>query len=234
PPTHRPHSLAPDSPPCYNAVMHANDEASLLPRAFYARETLALSRDLLGRRLVRCLDGERVAGIIVETEAYCGAEDEACHAFRGRTARTEVMFGSPGHAYVYFIYGRYYCFNIVAESEGVAGAVLVRAVRPTEGLATMRRARPDRPDLELTNGPAKLCLAMDVGRSCNAWDLCRGEALWLEAGEPVPDERVRVGPRIGLNVGEFARTRPWRFAIAADPWVSRPAPVGRAAAEALP
>ena len=194
-----------------------------LPRSFYARPTLDLSRDLLGRRLVRYVRGERLAGVVVETEAYCGVDDEGCHAFRGRTARTDVMFGAPGHAYVYFIYGRYYCFNVVAESDGVAGAVLVRALRPSEGLEAMRVARPGRPDLELTNGPAKLCVAMAIGRPLNGWDLCRGGELWLEEGEPVPDVQVRVGPRVGLNVGEYARARPWRFAIAADPWVSRPA-----------
>lgn len=195
-----------------------------LPRSFYAQDTLSLSRDLLGRVLVRELAGQRLAGVIVETEAYCGVTDEGCHAFRGRTARTEVMFGEPGHAYVYFIYGRYYCFNVVAESDGVAGAVLVRALRPVAGLEAMRLQRPGHRDLDLTNGPAKLCLALAIGRGANGWDLCRGESLWLEAGQPVADAEVRVGPRVGLNVGELARNRPWRFTIAADPWVSRPSP----------
>ena len=196
----------------------------MLTREFYARDTLTLSRDLLGRLLVRQIGGERLAGAIVETEAYCGEADEGCHAYRGRTGRTAVMFGEPGHAYVYFIYGRYYCLNVVAEREGVAGAVLIRAVRPLEGLSEMRRRRPERPDAELTNGPAKLCLALDIGRRHNGWDLCAGTELWLEAGAPLPDEAVRTGPRVGLNVGEFARTRPWRFAIANDPYVSKPPP----------
>jgi len=195
-----------------------------LSRSFYSDDTIAVARALLGMHLVRSLGDARVSGAIVETEAYCGTSDEGCHAYRGRTARTAVMFGPPGHAYVYFIYGRYYCFNIVAHREGEVGAVLVRALQPLEGLEVMRARRPGHPDQELTNGPAKLCLALDIGREFNGWDLCAGEKLWLERGEPVPDEQVRVGPRVGLQVGEYARTRPWRFAVAANPWVSRPAP----------
>ncbi|MGQ9555443.1 MAG: DNA-3-methyladenine glycosylase [Anaerolineae bacterium] len=195
-----------------------------LSRSFYTDDTLAVARALLGMRLVRSLDGARVSGIIVETEAYCGTSDEGCHAYRGRTARTAVMFGPPGHAYIYFIYGRYYCFNVVAHREGEVGAVLVRALQPLEGLEVMRARRPGHPDRRLTNGPAKLCLALGIGRELNGWDLCAGEKLWLEEGEPVPDAQVRVGPRVGLKVGEYARTRPWRFAVAANPWVSQPAP----------
>jgi len=198
---------------------------SLLPREFYDRPTLDLTRELLGMTLVRESEGQRLAGCIVETEAYHGAADEGSHAFRGPTERTAVMFGPSGHAYVYFIYGRYYCLNIVAETEGVPGAALVRGLRPLAGLEAMRRRRPERPDVELTNGPAKLCLALDIGGRHNGWDLCRGERLWLEAGERVPDEQVVVGPRVGLNVGDWARSRPWRYAVAGDPWVSRPPPV---------
>jgi len=197
---------------------------SRLPRQFYARLTLDLTRELLGMTLVRESEGQRLVGCIVETEAYHGAVDEGSHAFRGPTERTAVMFGRSGHAYIYFTYGRYYCFNIVAETEGVPGAVLVRGLRPLAGLDAMRRRRPGRPDVELTNGPAKLCLALDIGRRHNGWDLCRGERLWLEAGERVPDEQVVVGARVGLNVGDWARSRPWRYAVAGDPWVSSPPP----------
>jgi DNA-3-methyladenine glycosylase len=197
--------------------------SGIIPRSFYARDTRAVARDLLGRLLVRQVGGLRLSGTIVETEAYLGEEDEGSHAYRGLTARNRVMFGAPGHAYVYLIYGMHYCLNAVAETEGVAGAVLIRALHPREGLEEMRRRR-GRPDLELTNGPAKLCQALGIDGTLNGADLCSGEELWLEWGEPVPDAEVAVGPRVGLNVSEEARLAPWRFAVANDPWVSRPRP----------
>ncbi|NPV08023.1 MAG: DNA-3-methyladenine glycosylase [Anaerolineae bacterium] len=197
--------------------------SAVLPRSFYARDTVRVARELLGMVLVRDLGGLRVSGVIVETEAYCGERDEGSHAYRGLTPRTRVMFGPPGQAYVYLIYGMHYCLNTVTESEGAAGAVLVRAIHPLEGLDEMRRRR-GRPDPELTNGPAKLCQALGIDGALNGADLCIGRELWLERGAPVADSQVAVGPRVGLNVSEEARALPWRFAVAHDPWVSRPRP----------
>ena len=201
--------------------------AVILPRSFCARDTALVARELLGKSLVRLYQGRRLSGTIVETEAYCGVGDEGCHAHRGLTPRTAVMFGPPGHAYVYFIYGMHHCFNVVCEEAGVAGAVLVRAVHPLEGLELMRCLRRGRPDRELTNGPAKLCAALAIDGSLNGADLCSGEELWLEDGPPVPDGAVAVGERVGLNVGQEARSQPWRFAVADDPWVSKPRPTQR-------
>jgi len=194
-----------------------------LPREFYARDTIAVARDLLGRVLVRQIQGERLSGIIVETEAYGGAGDRGSHAWRGPTPRNRAMFGPPGHAYVYRIYGVHCCLNLVAESDGAPGAVLIRSLRPLEGLSEMRRRR-GRPDDELTDGPGKLCQALGIDLAVNGLDLCQGEELWVEAGSPLPEPQVARTARVGLAADEEARERPWRFMVRGDPYVSRPRP----------
>lgn len=185
-----------------------------LPRAFYDRPTAEVAIDLLGRRLV-CLVGDEVrSGLIVETEAYLGPHDLACHAARGRTARTEVMFGPPGHAYVYLIYGMHHCVNAVTEREGHAAAVLIRALEP--GPEVQGR----------TDGPGRLCKALGIDRSHNGLDLTRSEALYVAAGERAagadrPDGEVKSGPRIGVAyAGEWAEA-PLRFWLDGKRWVSR-------------
>lgn len=195
-----------------------------LSRDVLAVDTLAAARGLLGRRLVRMIDGQRLSGLIVETEAYIGEADAACHASRGRTARTEVMYGPPGHAYVYFIYGMYWCLNVVTEREGCPAAVLIRGLEPLEGLEVMRRQRPGRSDLELTNGPGKLCRALGIDRRLNGADLILGDELYLEEGEPLPERSVVASPRIGLKTGEWADTVPWRFHVAGNRYVSHARP----------
>jgi len=182
-----------------------------LKREFFARDTLAVARELLGQRLVRIIEGQRVSGRIVEVEAYIGEEDAACHASAGRTKRTEVMYGPPGYAYVYFIYGMHHCLNVVTEREGFPAAVLIRAIEPEEGLEIMRANRPGRPDTELTNGPAKLCQALRIDRQMNRVDLCTSDELFLEAGGPVPQERVMTTPRVGVRGDEAASKALWRF-----------------------
>ena len=197
---------------------------SYLPRDFFARDTLIVARDLLGHRLVRLLGGgdARLSGRIVEVEAYVGENDEACHASRGRTERNAPMFGPPGHAYVYFIYGMYHCFNVVTERDGYAAAVLIRALEPLEGLELMRELRGRRPDLPLTSGPARLCQALDIDRRLDGADLCAPDAsLFLERDAVVPDENVVAGPRIGVRGDEAALTVPWRFYIRGNDYVSR-------------
>jgi DNA-3-methyladenine glycosylase len=188
----------------------------LLPRAFYDRPALDVARDLLGQRLVRIDDGRRLAGLIVETEAYVGEEDLGCHCKAGRTPRTQVMYGPPGHAYVYFSYGMHWMLNIVVEADGFPAAVLIRAIQPTEGLDVIAARRGPQPPQRWTDGPGKLCQALAIDRRQNGVDLCTPEAgLFLEPGETYPDECVTTGPRVGLNsVPEPWKSIPWRFRIA--------------------
>lgn len=192
-----------------------------LPREFYARPTLIVARELLGQRVVRVLDDRRLAGRIVEVEAYLGETDQASHARPGRTRRNAPMYGPPGHAYVYFIYGMYHCLNAVTEPEGCPAAVLVRALEPLEGLETMRRHRPDRSDCELTSGPGKLCQALAIDRTLNRADLCQGDVIWIEADAPIADALVVAGPRIGVRGNRRTQTAPWRFYVRDHPCLSR-------------
>jgi len=192
-----------------------------LRREFYARPTLAVARALLGQRVVRLLDGQRLVGRVVEVEAYLGEADLASHARPGRTRRNAPMYGPPGHAYVYFIYGMYHCLNVVTEPEGSPAAVLIRALEPLEGVETMRCHRPGRSDCDLTNGPGKLCQALAIDRALNCADLCQGNLLWIEAGPSVGDGQVVTSPRVGVRGDARARIVPWRFYVAGHPCLSR-------------
>jgi DNA-3-methyladenine glycosylase len=195
-----------------------------LERDFYARDTLTVARELLGQRLVRRWQGQALVGRIVEVEAYVGQGDLACHASAGRTARNEVMFGPPGHAYVYFVYGMHHCLNAVTERDGFPAAVLIRALEPLEGLDVMRRHRAGRRGVELTNGPAKLCYALDIDRGLNGADLVSGDALWIEAGPAVDDALVARGPRVGVRGDDRALTVPWRLWVHDNDYVSKARP----------
>jgi len=158
------------------------------------------------------------SGIIVETEAYLGEHDEACHAVVGRTARTEPLYGSPGTSYVYFIYGMYWCFNAVTRDEGLPSAVLVRALEPLEGIPLMQRRRPRaRTAVNLTSGPGKLCAALGITGSMNGKGLQR-RPLLIREGERVPDDRVRVTTRIGIT---RAADWPMRWIVDGNPYVSK-------------
>ena len=193
-----------------------------LHRAFFTRDTLTVARELLGRRLVRVLDGARLSGRIVEVEAYVGDGDQACHASRGRTRRNATMFGPPGHAYVYFVYGMHHCFNVVTEREGYPAAVLIRALEPLEGLDMMRARRDGRPDVQLTSGPARLCQALGIDRRFDGADLCAPDVLlFIEEDAGVPDEAVATGPRIGVRGDAVALSAPWRLYIRGSHHVSR-------------
>ena len=188
-----------------------------LPRRFYARETLAVTRHLLGAVLVHETPEGTAAGRIVELEAYVGEEDAACHAAAGLTPRTDPLYGPPGRAYVYFIYGMHWCFNAVTRPAGLPSAVVVRALEPLEGLELMRARRGDRPDRELARGPGRLARALAIGPDQNRADLTRGP-LVIRAGEPVPEARVAWGPRIGIRA---AAELPYRAWIRGSPWVSQ-------------
>lgn len=190
----------------------------ILPRGFYDRETELIARDLLGC-VLECETREgKASGIIVETEAYLGEHDEACHAAVGRTARTEPLYGPPGTAYVYFIYGMYWCFNAVTRQEGLPSAVLIRALEPLAGAPMMRRRRSHaKSDRDLTNGPGKLCTALGIGRALNRVSLQR-RPLLIRAGRKYRDAEVAVTSRIGIT-----RSADWplRWLVKGNPFVSR-------------
>jgi len=195
-----------------------------LPRSFYTRgDALSLARRLLGKRLVVPAGaGERVAGRVVEVEAYMGAGDRASHAYGNRrTARTEPMYAEGGRAYVYFVYGLHHQFNVVAGPAGTPEAVLVRAVEPLEGVELMRRRRPGRPDRELTSGPGKLCRALCIDLSHNNEDLAEGGRVWLEDAAPVSPDDIASGPRVGVDYAGADALLPYRLWLRDSPYVSR-------------
>jgi DNA-3-methyladenine glycosylase len=196
----------------YNIPMQISKR---IERGFFAGDARSAARRLLGTYLVRVMDGRRIGGMIVECEAYRGEEDLGCHAKAGLTPRTRVMYGPPGHAYVYFTYGMHWMLNFVVEAEGFPAAVLVRAIAPLEGIDQIAAHRSGRPRRQWTDGPGKVCQALAIDRSFNGADLCTPEAeLFLEEGAPVPDESVTIGPRVGLNnVPEPWKSIPWRFRI---------------------
>jgi DNA-3-methyladenine glycosylase len=189
-----------------------------LPVAFYARPTEVVARELLGC-ILECRTPDGIAaGRIVETEAYVGEHDLACHAAAGRTARTAPLYGPPGMSYVYFIYGVHWCFNAVTRVAGEPSAVLVRALEPLRGLALMRERRAAaRRDVDLTNGPGKLCAALGITGAHNALPLQQPPVV-IRRGEPVPAARVQVTPRIGIRQ---CADWPLRWIVADSPYVSR-------------
>src|SRR3954453_5389491 len=187
----------------------------ILPRKFYARSTVEVAKGLLGKELVH----GKTAGIIVETEAYLGGEDLASHSAAGLTDRTRVIFGPPGHAYVYFIYGMYECLNLVCEPDGVPGCVLIRALEPVAGIDLMRKRRPAaRKPEDLASGPGKLTLAMGITRAQNTADVTRGA---LVVREPLEKRHVDIAvtPRVGITK---CADLPLRFLIRGSRFASRP------------
>jgi DNA-3-methyladenine glycosylase len=203
------------------------DRYRSLPTSFYRRPAEEVARDLLGRYLVRELEGERLVLRLVETEAYLGGPDRASHAWGGRrTVRNESLYLPGGHAYVYFIYGMHWCLNAVTGEADIGSAVLLRAGEPVEGEARMvenrRWTRKVRPG-DLAGGPGKLCQALAIDRSLDAVRLDRGP-LRITAGESVEESAIVAGPRIGVDYAGEAAAWPLRFAVRGNPHVSRPWP----------
>ncbi|MDP9205322.1 MAG: DNA-3-methyladenine glycosylase [Gemmatimonadota bacterium] len=190
----------------------------VLPRAFYERETEIVAREMLGAVLECETDDGIASGIIVETEAYLGEHDLACHAAAGRTARTEPLYGPPGTSYVYFIYGMYWCFNAVTRAESFPSAVLVRALEPLDGTSLMHRRRPRiKSEVDLTNGPGKLCTALGIVGSMSGKSLQRKPVVVRE-GVTVPDDQVALTTRIGIT-----RSADWplRWIVKGNRFVSK-------------
>lgn len=201
--------------------MIATPDRTPLPRDFFDRPVLEVAPDLLGRVLIRTTSDGPIELRLTEVEAYDGPNDPGSHAYRGRTNRNGVMFGPPGHVYVYFTYGMWYCMNLVCGPEGRASAVLLRAGEITEGAALARKRRLSaRNDKELAKGPARLATALGVDRALDGTDACAaGETpLRILSGASVPSHQVRSGPRTGVS-GDGG-VHPWRFWVANDPTVS--------------
>ncbi|MFI5800818.1 DNA-3-methyladenine glycosylase [Streptomyces sp. NPDC051677] len=202
--------------------MIATPDRTPLPRTFFDRPVLQVAQDLLGRLLVRTTPDGPITLRLTEVEAYDGPNDPGSHAFRGPTARNSVMFGPPGHVYVYFTYGMWHCMNLVCGPEGTASAVLLRAGEIVEGAEAARKRRLSaRNDKELAKGPARLATALDVDRALDGTDACAtGDTpLRVLTGTPVSSDQVRSGPRTGVS-GDGA-VHPWRYWVANDPTVSR-------------
>jgi len=189
-----------------------------LRRAFYERNTVRVAKELLGKVLVRKLGDTRLEGIIVETEAYRGYDDAASHAYRGPTRRNQVMFGEPGHAYVYFTYGMHYCLNVTTEPAGQAGAVLIRAVQPVKGIVEMKKRRRTEHLRDLSNGPAKLTQAFAVTKVLNGHDLTAGKKLYITEPSVTEPVHITASTRIGIKAGA---EKLWRFSIRRNPFVSK-------------
>jgi len=188
-------------------------DKEILKREFFNRQAVIVARKLLGTRLIRVEEGQRIGGIIIETEAYCGEEDLGCHCRSGWSERNKAMYGQPGHAYIYFTYGMHWMLNLVVEREGFPAAILIRAIQPTEGLAIISGRRAGQAKQAWTNGPAKICQALRIDKGLYGVDICNKEhGLFVEPGISVPDSCIRIGPRVGLNtVPEPWKSKPWRF-----------------------
>lgn len=186
-----------------------------LSENFFLADAVSVARELLGKRLVRLINNQRVAGVITETEAYRGEEDRACHARSGKTKRNAVMYGLPGKAYIYFTYGMHWCFNAVCGPQGFPAAVLVRAVQPVEGLDFIAERRQGIKPENWCNGPARLCKALGIDRDQNGNSLCKENgSILIEDAPPIEDAEVLTSPRVGIQYApEPWRSIPWRFTV---------------------
>jgi len=183
----------------------------IVPGSFYERDTVTVARALLGKRIIRTLDRFTLSGIITQTEAYCFSNDPASHAYRGKTKRNAAMFGPVGHAYVYFIYGNHFCFNIVARKSTMqAGAVLIRAIEPLKGIDLMHKHRGKKERKILTDGPGKLAQALGITTSHNGVNLVQQGQLYVTEGDSIDTTTIYATPRIGISVGQ---DKLWRFCL---------------------
>jgi DNA-3-methyladenine glycosylase len=191
---------------------------------FYQQDALVVAQKLIGKLLVRRLQGTEVICKIVETEAYIGPEDKGCHAYQNkRTKRTEAMFTSGGHAYIYVIYGMYYCFNVVASVKDKPEAVLIRAVEPIAGIDIIRenRAIKSMKIAALTNGPGKLCQALNIDKKLNGYNLISEDELYLTGDNTDQDYQLVATKRINIDYAEDYKDKPWRFYHQGNPFVSK-------------
>lgn len=186
----------------------------ILPQKFYNKPTLEVAQELIGKKLIRQTDKEKLTGRIIETEAYIGQKDKACHASKGKTKRTEVMFGPAGFWYIYLVYGMYYCLNIVTEENRFPAAVLIRALEPNEGILKMKQNRNKEKVKDLSSGPGKLCQALNINKSLNRKkSFNKSSSLWVEDdGYIVNNREIKTAKRIGVDyAGKYWANKKWRF-----------------------
>lgn len=197
----------------------------ILTEDFYTGTTPEIARRLLGKHLCRQTETGFYAGKIVETEAYLGEKDLAAHSSRGRTPRTEIMYGPPGHAYIYLIYGMYYCLNIVLQKEGTPEAVLIRSLEPlvlaSEKILPKEKEYEGKKLEKILNGPGKLCREFQIGKDLNGANLTKRNGLWLENGEDIPPRKIVAAPRIGVDYARHWKNRPLRYYIEDNIFVSK-------------
>lgn len=196
---------------------------NILPQKFYAKPTLTVAKELLGKYIIRNYRGYKLVGKIVETEAYIGFDDQASHASRGKTKRNEVMFGYGGQAYIYMIYGKYYCLNIATEKSGFPAAVLIRAIEPISGIEQMAKNRNIKPmdKKNISNGPGKLCQALKIDKNLNGIGL-QTEKLWLANGKGnINDSAIVSATRIGIDYAGSSKDLLWRFYLKDNLYISQ-------------
>ncbi len=223
--------LVPYTIPDY-AIIHMKFKR--LQRSFYTRDTHIVARELLGKILVRSVKGNKITGRITEVEAYVGEDDLACHASRGRTPRTDIMYGKAGHAYIYLIYGMYDCLNIVTDQKNFPAAVLIRSLEPLEGINDMIINRKLSSSLQptpyhlltkLTTGPGKLTQALNITRTLNGEDLTTSQQLYVaDDGFTVAAHDVAISPRIGVNYAGPCALYPWRYYLKDSQFLSKKDP----------
>ncbi len=197
---------------------------NILTKPFYTQPTTEIAKQLLGKFLCRKINGKLYVGKIVETESYLGEKDLACHTSKGKTKRNEVMFGPAGHAYVYFIYGMYHCFNVVTEEKNNPCAVLIRALEPVEhdlSRLTHNENEINRVSTKLLNGPAKLCREFEIDKKLNGYDLTLGKKLWIENGIIIKSNQIKKSKRIGVDYAGIWKDRLLRFYIKNNKFVSK-------------
>lgn len=193
----------------------------ILPQKFYNRDTLKVAQDLLGKFLIRKIGNKQLVGMITETEGYCGSNDLASHASKGKTPRTEIMFGNPGYSYIYLIYGMYNCLNIVTEHKNYPAAVLIRSIEPIEGIEYMKKQRKTDNELNLTTGPGKLCQAFQIDKKLNNKAVFKKGLIWVEDRGNLKSSQIIKAKRVGIYYAKEYRDKLWRFYIKDNIYISK-------------
>ncbi len=193
-----------------------------LKRDFFCKDPITLAKKLLGKILVRIIEGKMLTGKIVETESYLGVDDPACHAYRGKiTSKNKILYQEPGRVYIYSIYGSYFCFNIVANKKGIPASAFIRAIEPLEGIELMKEFRKTENIKILCNGPAKLCQAFNINKEFYGEDLVISQRLFIVDNEEIPEDRIIKTTRVNIDYAQEAKFWKLRFYIKENKFISK-------------